>query len=236
MDEKRTMLESFNAAIEGIIYVLKTQKNMKFHFLAAIGILVASLFLNLTKIELVALVFAIAFVLTAEIFNTAIEYAVDLLSPEVKPSAKIVKDVSAAGVLLSAINAVVVGYLIFFTRLIPGFPSVVSRIKQAPVYLTFIALTLVLLFVLIAKAGVSRKMPVSILRGGMPSGHAALAFACWTVITFLSKDLLISTITFFLSFLISLSRIRQEVHNTIEVAAGALLGTIVTVLIFQLFS
>ena len=63
---KRTTLESLNAAVEGIVWVLKSQKNMKFHFLAAAVILIAALFLELTKVELIALVFSIVFVLTAE--------------------------------------------------------------------------------------------------------------------------------------------------------------------------
>lgn len=233
---KRTMRDSFDAAIRGIVEVLQTQRNMKFHFLAAILILIVSLFLDLTKIELIALIFAIALVLVAELINSVIELTVDLLSPEFKDKARMAKDISAGAVLLSAINAAVTGYLLFFTRLIPKFPTVVSRIQYAPPYFTFIALVLVGFFVLIAKAGASPDRKISFFRGGMPSGHAALSFACWTVIIFMSKDLLIVTLTFILSFLISLSRIKENVHNIKEVFIGAVLGFLITAFIFQLFS
>ena len=236
MAGKRTMLESFNSAIEGILYVLKTQKNMRIHFILALGILITSLFLELTKIELIALAFAIAFVVVSEVFNTAIESSVDLFSPELHQSAKIAKDISAGAVFLSAVNAAVIGYLIFFTKLITKFPAIVFRIRQDSPHLTFISLSIVILTVLILKATLPQKKPFTIIRGGMPSGHAAFAFAGWVAITFLSKDLLISAITFLLSLLLCLSRIRQEVHNTKEVLMGALLGITATVLIFQLFS
>ena len=236
MAEKRTMLDSFNAAIEGILYALKTQKNMKIHFIVALAILITSLFLELTKIELIALAFAIAFVIVSEVFNTAIEYSVDLVSPEQHQSTKTAKDISAGAVLLSAVNAAVIGYLIFFTKLISKFPAMVLRIRQDSPHLTFISLSIVVFTVLILKVTLPQRKPFTIIRGGMPSGHAAFAFAGWVAITFLSKDLLVSAITFLLSLLLCLSRIRQEVHNTKEVLLGALLGIAATVLIFQLFS
>ena len=230
------MRDSFDVAIRGIVEVLQTQRNMKFHFLAAIIIIITSLFLDLTKIELIALIFAIAFVLVTELINTVIESVVNLLSPEFNDIARRAKDISAGAVLLSAINAVVIGYLLFFTKLVPKFPAIVSKIQYGPPYLTFIALVLVGFLVLTAKSGAYQNRKVSFLRGGMPSGHSAMAFACWAVVAFLSRDLLISTLTFILSFLISLSRIREKVHNVKEVVFGALLGFLVTMFIFQIFN
>ncbi|OIN95992.1 hypothetical protein AUJ66_07685 [Candidatus Desantisbacteria bacterium CG1_02_38_46] len=236
MNGKRTMRDSFDAAIRGLVEVLQTQRNMKFHFLAAIAILIISLFLNLTKIELIVLAFAIVLVLITEIINTIVEFITDLFSPEFSDIAGMVKDISAGAVLLSAINAAVTGYLLFFTRLIPKFPTIVFKVQQAPPHLTFIAIVLVVFLVLIAKARAYHSGKLSFLRGGMPSGHSAVAFACLAVVVFMSGDLLISTLTFFLSFLVSLSRIREKVHNVKEVVVGAVLGFLVTISIFQLFS
>ena len=236
MNQKRSLWESFNAAIRGIIEVLQTQRNMKFHFMAAIAILIVSLFLDLTKIELIVMAFAIILVLISEIINTVIEFTVDLLSPEFNNMARIAKDMSAGAVLLASINAVVVGYLLFFTRFIPKFPLMVFKVRQASPHLTFITVVLVIFLVLIAKVRNYKEGKSSFLRGGMPSGHSAVAFACWAVIVFMSRDLLISTLAFLLSFLISLSRIREKVHNVKEVIIGALLGFLVTIFVFQVFS
>lgn len=234
--KKRTMRDTFDNAITGIIEALQTQKNMRFHFLAAILILVASLFLSLTKIELIVLAFAIALVLITELINTSIEIIVNMVSPQFHEDARKVKDISAGFVLLAAINAAVIGYLVFFTRLISVFPSIVIRTRHAPVYLTFIAIVLVLFFVIIAKAASKKKGRISFMHGGMPSGHAAMAFACWAVVVFLSKNMLISGLTLVLSVLVSYSRIKDKVHNTKEVLIGGLLGFLVTMAIFQIFS
>lgn len=238
MKSKGTMLESFNAAIKGIVWVLKSQKNMKFHFLAAAGILIVSIFLEFSKLELIAIFFSIVFVLTAEMFNTVIEYTIDIISPEFSKRARIIKDVSAGAVLISAINAAVIGYVVFFVRFIPEFPPVISRVKQVPPYLTFIAISLLVVFVIGAKAGNSRKGqgPLSMIRGGMPSLHAAVSFACWTVIMLVYKDLLLTVLTLLFSVLVSQSRVQKGVHTAREVVAGSVLGVLIPVFIFQLLS
>ena len=87
---------------------------MRWHFLAAIAVIMVSLFLRVPKLEFLALVFAILLVLIAEMINTAVEVAVDLVSPSFHPQAKLVKDVAAGAVLLAAIGAGIVGYLVLY--------------------------------------------------------------------------------------------------------------------------
>jgi diacylglycerol kinase (ATP) len=78
------------------------------------------------------------------------------------------------------------------------------------------------------------------LSGGLPSGHAALAFAGWTVVTFLVGEamgrggLLVSVVALGMAFLVVQTRVQTGIHNWLEVTLGALLGTLVTTLIFQL--
>jgi diacylglycerol kinase (ATP) len=84
-----SLLESFNVAFEGIIHVLRTQRNMRLHFLIAAGVLVAALSFDVSRLELVVLLLAIAFVLIAEMVNTAIEAAVDVASTAFDPMAKL---------------------------------------------------------------------------------------------------------------------------------------------------
>ena len=115
--KKRTIIDSFNYAVSGIITSLKTEKNMKFHYIIAIITITASLFFDFTRIELLILLFAISLVVVAEMINTALERVVDLITEDFHPLARVVKDVAAGAVLIAAINSIIVGYLLFFDRL-----------------------------------------------------------------------------------------------------------------------
>src|ERR671930_519383 len=109
----RTLLESFNFAVEGIIHVLRTQRNMRFHFLAAVAVLIAAIAIGVSKLELIALLLAIAFVFITEMINSALEQAIDVATTSFDPLAKLAKDVAAGAVLIATVNAVAIGYLVF---------------------------------------------------------------------------------------------------------------------------
>ena len=115
------------------------------------------------------LFFAIALVLLAEMFNTAIEVGIDLVTKEYHPLAAIAKNVAAGAVLIAAINAVVVGYLIFFPRLDKELPVVVESLRKSQPYLVLATLILVVAVVVSAKAYFAGRS-----RRGMPASHAAL--------------------------------------------------------------
>lgn len=117
MKKSRTIGESFLYAISGILYAFKTQRNIKIHFVAAALAFYSSFLLKLNKTELLILSLTIVQVLTAEMINTAVETVVDMFTQEYHPLAKVAKNVAAGAVLLSAINAVVVGYLIFYDKI-----------------------------------------------------------------------------------------------------------------------
>jgi diacylglycerol kinase (ATP) len=114
-----TVANSFRYAIAGLRYLLWTQRNAKIH--TAIGLVAVALgfVLGINRYEWLTLTLTIAIVLAAEGFNTAIEAAVDLISPTYHPLAKIAKDVGAGTVLLTAIAAVIVGMLLFLPHLLP---------------------------------------------------------------------------------------------------------------------
>ena len=211
----RNLLESFNRAFEGIIYVFRTQRNMKLHFLAAFFILLISLWIPLTKVEVLVLFFAIALVLLAEMFNTAIEVGIDLVTKEYHPLAAIAKNVAAGAVLIAAINAVVVGYLIFFPRLDKELPVVVESLRKSQPYLVLATLILVVAVVVSAKAYFGKGRPLS---GGMPSGHAALSFALATVILF--KFQAPGGFAGLSDQFLGLSRYEAKIHNFWEIVAG----------------
>ena len=232
-----SLLESFNVAFEGIIHVLRTQRNMRLHFLVAAGVLVAALSFDVGRMELIALLLAIAFVLIAEMVNTAIEAAVDVASTSFDPMAKLAKDIAAGAVLIAAINAVAVGYLVFSGTVADRSSRFLDRLSTAPAELTLIALVLTILLVIATKALTGRGSP---LRGGLPSGHAAVAFAGWMAVTLILDDsshrFLISSLTFIMALLVAQTRVESGVHSAVEVLYGGLLGALVTLAIFQVFS
>lgn len=109
---KINRIESFRYAFAGIWYTLRTQRNAQIHVSIAVLILVVGIQLNLTLTEWAILVLTTGFVLTSEMLNTVAEAAMDYATTEFHPQVKVVKDVAAGAVLISAITAVIVGLLI----------------------------------------------------------------------------------------------------------------------------
>jgi diacylglycerol kinase (ATP) len=231
-----SMVESFNYAVEGIIHVLRTHRNMRIHFAAAIVVLVLALALGVDRIELVALLLSIAFVLIAEMINSAIEAAIDVATSSFDPLAKLAKDIAAGAVLIASVNAIAVGYLVFSGHVSDSTSNIFERLRDAPAKLTIIALILVVFLVIMTKALTGSGTP---LRGGLPSGHSAVAFAAWMAITQMlgpsEHRFLVSTIVFGVAVLVAHSRIETGIHSTLEVVYGGLLGAAVTLAVFQLF-
>lgn len=113
----RKRAKSFVYAFRGIGRVFKTQPNMQIHVIIVLLVIVAGIWLELSVPEWLFIVFAIGFVFSAEIFNSAIEKLVDIVSPGYDDRAGRIKDMAAGAVLIAAITAVVIGLLIFVPRL-----------------------------------------------------------------------------------------------------------------------
>ena len=105
-------LQAFRYAFEGLGYLLRTQPNARIHAAATAGVVALGLWLHLGALSWALLAIAITGVWVAEAGNTALEAVVDLVSPEIRPAAKAAKDTAAAGVLLAAGGAVVIGLLV----------------------------------------------------------------------------------------------------------------------------
>ncbi len=231
-----SLIQSFNFAFEGIIHVLRTQRNMRIHFLIAVGVLVAALLVGVTKLELIALLLAITFVFIAEMINSALEHAIDVSTTSFDPLAKLAKDIAAGAVLIASINAVAVGYLVFSGEIADPSSRLLERIRDAPAELTLIALILTVIIVIATKAYTGRGTP---LRGGLPSGHAALAFAIWMAATYVVGEphrFLISSLAFIMALLVAQTRVESGIHSTLEVTYGGLLGALIALVVFQVFT
>ena len=231
-----SLLDSFNFAFEGIIHVLRTQRNMRIHFAAAVVVLVAALWAGVSHLELIALMLAIAFVFITEMINSALEQAIDVATTSFDPLAKLAKDIAAGAVLIATVNALGIGYLVFSGKVANRSSRLLERLRGADAKLTLIALVLTVIVVIATKAWTGRGSP---LRGGLPSGHAALAFAGWMAATYVisgNHRFLISFLTFVMALLVAQTRIESGIHSALEVTYGGVLGALVTLSVFQLFS
>jgi diacylglycerol kinase (ATP) len=231
-----SVLDSFNYAFEGIIHALRTQRNMRIHFGIAVVVLVLAVIFDVGKIELIALLISITFVLIAEMLNSAIEGTIDVATTAFDPLAKLAKDVAAGAVLIAAVNAIAVGYLVFSGKVADRSAEILDKIREAPAELTIVALVLTVIIVIATKAWTGRGTP---LRGGLPSGHAAIAFALWIAATYVvgaPHRFLISTIAFIMALLVAQTRVESGVHSALEVLYGGLLGALTSLVLFQLFA
>jgi len=227
-------MNGFKYAIEGVVHVFRTQRHMRFHFLTMVLVLVFSLVLRLKREEVIVLLFTISLVLAAEMFNTAIEAVVDLVTQTYHPLAKFAKDIAAGAVLITSINALAVAFLLF-----PGG----SRLKllseevglHSPGLPTVAAVTFLLLGIMVLMwkvAGGKGKL----LKGGVVSGHSAVGFFLATTIMFISANVAIGILAFLLAVLVAQSRVEGGIHTLAEVVWGGLLATGVACLVYGVLS
>jgi len=115
------LVKSFAYAWAGITSCFKSESNFRIHLIAAIAAIIFALLLNLAATEWIAICFCIAFVLTMEMMNTAIEKLCDMVHAEQHPVIKKVKDIAAGAVLLSALCSLIIAAIIFLPKIIMYF-------------------------------------------------------------------------------------------------------------------
>ncbi len=229
----RRWIKSANFAIEGILHGTKTQRHLRYHFASAAIILILSYILGLSREDFLIIGLTVIVVLLAELLNTAVEAVVDLLSPAQHEKAKIAKDVAAGAVFTTAFGAAVIGYIILIPYLRRSFQEGFHVAKHSGEKISIMAIILVLILVVITKAYLGKGTP---LRGGLPSGHAALAFSVWVAVTYTTGNFIASLLCFILALIIAASRVTSNIHTTLEVILGGIMGASVTFLLFQVFS
>ena len=234
-ERDRKIIDSFNFAIEGTIETIRHEKHMKVHVFVSIVIITIAILTNISKLELMVLALTISLVLITELINTSVEAIVDLISPERHVLAKLAMDVAAAGVLISAINAIIVGYLIFYDRILNIFNTnlQMTRIAARTGNIVAITLGLICLIVVTLKAFWGKGTP---LEGGMPSGHSAIAFSIFAMILFLTSDIRILLLGLLMALLVAQSRVKSKIHSFKEVFVGGAIGFLTTFLIFSIIS
>jgi diacylglycerol kinase (ATP) len=230
MRPKRS-IDSFHFALQGLLQGVRAQRHMRFHFVVALLALLAGSVWGLSRAELLVLMFAISLVIICELFNTAIEAVVDLVTTHYHPLAKYAKDVAAGAVLIAALNAVVVGLLLFFD--VERVQRLLLRPDEAlpsPVQMVIVTVVLLLVLLVIWKV-LGRKG--RFLSGGVVSGHSALGFCLCTLILLLTHNPFVAFLAILMALLISQSRVEAGIHTMQEVLIGALLGIVLPVVLFH---
>ena len=229
---KKSTRASFQHAWEGLEFAFTTQVHMRVHALIVALVLVAAVGLDVPPLALLHLFSAMALVIIAELFNTAIEHAVDLATERYDPRAKLIKDVAAGAVLVASAYSVIVGVIVFayHSKLAEVFEGVCGLgcthwgiLQGAAVGLIVISLLAWLVKYLSHRGRCAR--------GGPVSGHTALAFLLATVITFVTGSLSVGILALALALLVAQSRLQAGIHSVSEVLVGGLLGIAVGLLV-----
>jgi len=223
------LLHSFRFALEGLKYTLVTQRNMRIHYLAALGVLLLSLYLPLSKTEVLLLFVAIVLVLVAELFNTVVEAVVDMITKDFHPLAKVAKDVAAGAVLLTAGFAVVVGVSVFYPYLDP---LKLSYFEEAPMppNIGMVAILVADFFLTLLLKGWFHRLGQTRWE---PSMTTSIAFCIATSVALMIRHLLIALLVYLLTALLVGTRLHIKTRRS-PVVIGALLGTAVALIGFIL--
>ncbi|MDI6801872.1 MAG: diacylglycerol kinase [Thermodesulfovibrionales bacterium] len=229
----RKWIDSANNAIEGILHAAKTQRHLRCHLYAAAVILILSYVLGVEKTDFLIISIAVILVLLAEMFNTAVEYVVDILSPGQTEKARIAKDVAAGAVLITAFGAAVLGYIVLSPYFSAAFQKGIYIAKHEKEEIALIATVIILILVVVLKSYFGKGHP---LRGGMPSGHTAIAFSVWIAVTYITESFVVSLLSITLAVLIARSRVTAKAHAPLEVVVGAVLGAGITFFLFLIFN
>lgn len=221
-------------AVDGIAHTFRTQRHMRVHIYVTLITVMGAMLLDLARRELLVLLFMITFVLVAEMFNSAIEACVDMISPNYHPAAKFAKDISAGAVLLTTTMAIVVGALIALgdenwerIRI-----SLTGSQDFGMTLLPRIVVGLLLVFIaVIVGKGLGKRGQVT--QGGLVSGHAAFGFFLATCVLFLSTPL-VGAIAILMAAIIAQSRWEAKIHTVFELSLGATVGAVIGLLLFGL--
>jgi len=229
----RKWIKSANYAIEGILHAAKTQRHMRYHLYAAVILLLTGFILGISWSDFVILITLSIIVISVEMINTALETITDILFKDYDPRAKAIKDIAAGAVLIAALGAALIGYVILSKPVEKFFENGLVIAKHSKGDIAVVALVVVLIMVVITKTFFERGKP---LKGGMPSGHSAVAFSMWMTVTMITEHFVASLLALAMAVLIAQSRVYVGIHKPLEVVMGGLLGSSITFLLFKIFS
>ncbi len=222
-------------AVNGLVFTFRTQRHMRFHLYVVLVVILLGVVACLGMREMLVLLFTITLVLVSEMFNSAIEATVDLVSPTYHPLAKFAKDIAAGAVLITTVFALVIGSLLMLgeNRWEAIKLSIGGEGIGLPVYAKLACGMVILFIIVVVGKGLGKRGQV--LQGGMVSGHAAYGFFFAVSIMFLTDNALVGAIAILLAAIIAQSRYEAKFHSVFELTLGALVGTLLSLTIFGLW-
>lgn len=229
-------IEACTNAMNGIVYCASTQTNIRKQLILGTIVMILSLFYDFSTSEFLCLTFAVFFVIFAEMINTAIETIVDLLVDVYHPKAKIAKDVGAGAVVLTAVNAIIVAYFLFFkqTQLTKISDSIFSEMVASPSHLALVGIILTIIAIIVVKSAVeTNKDKTGMEVKFIPSGQSAVAFALLTAIWINSQNAIVFCLALILSILVAGNRMNDK-RTFAEVVFGAFMGMLIVILVYGL--
>lgn len=224
--------DAANNAIDGILQAAKTQRHLQFHLLAAFSVLLFCFALGVNKYEFAVIALVTLLVIVAEMFNSALEAAVDLSTRESSELARTAKDIAAGAVLISAIGSLVIAYLILGPHIAGIWRGFYRVPRHTAGNIAVLAVIMIMLVVILIKAHFGSGNP---LRGGFPSGHTASAFSLWISLAHVTANPWFVGFGFLAALLVAANRLRLRIHSIRDVVFGALLGSAITLVLFRVF-
>lgn len=231
MKRKHRVMDSFNYAIRGLFHALRTERNMKIHLVAAILAVGMGFVFRLSSQELLFILMAVVIVVITELFNTAMEKLGDVIAPNHDDKVRQAKDICAGAVLVSAIFALVTGYLVFQNKALGEMKILMASILDSPIHFAFLTTTISLGAVIVIKVITRKGTP---LRGGFPSVHSAVAFCLATVVALVTRNIYGGLFALIIAGMVAQSRMNSRIHTILEVVFGGLLGISVTLLLYRI--
>ncbi|MFS1513519.1 diacylglycerol kinase [Chengkuizengella sp. SCS-71B] len=220
-------LHSFKYAYEGLIYAYSTQKNMRFHFFAAIIVLFLALFFELSQVQILFVYVVTCLVIVMELINTAIEKTIDLTVKEMHPMAKIAKDVAAAAVLVSAVFAIIVGIVVFYNPVLFWLNDQLVKTNEISSETILVVLGLVFLCTIVIQETIFSKNKTTQI-----NLISALNSSILTLIVLSDADFIHILLTCFISLLVVSILLSQKGVMIRSILYGAILGIILPLFIY----
>lgn len=237
----RAYASSFRHAFEGVLDAYRSQRHMRVHFVFMALNAVLALIYKLSALEVALLMVCITLVVFAEMVNTVVEATLNLVTETYSPITRFAKDVAAGAVLVTAVNACLVGVCIYFH------PDRFGRVHQAWVAKTYIddsavlralAMSVLLLGVILTAVKVGSRERT--LQGGPISGHVALACCLATCLAFVIRDqhyaLIAGGLAAGLAALVMYLKLHDHSHRMRSVLYGAMAGVMVPLIVFSVFA
>lgn len=230
--KNKTLFSATKNAINGIIHVFRTERNLRIDYFIGALVFLFSLFFDFSRAEYVCLIITIGFMIFAEMINSVIEYMVDLITEEYNEKAKAAKDIAAGGVLIAGGISVIVAYFLFADKIKQATMNTISQILSSRAHMLVTILFIVVIFTIVIK-GIFKKDEKKYVES-FPSSRIAVSFALATYLFIITKSFIVGAVTLVLCMMIASLKKETDKISNIHILLSAALGILLVIIIYQL--